>query len=148
MAHLQQVQTGLRVITHFQGRVYRQQPGQRREHSTVARIRKAAVQRRRVCLLSARDSRWLEEYGVAQPCFGPGCTHAHHTRKEIERMVKAGMLRWVGDSRNVATWPEDTRWISRRSQGYATMQLVDVGQLPDRKHLARLTAQVESQVGG
>ena len=140
LAHIQSVQTGLTVITHIQGRVYRQQ--RKREHSTASRIQPKAVQRRRVCLLSARDARWLEEYGVNQPCFGPGCTHAHHTRKEIERMVKAGTLRWVGDNSNVATYPEDRRWISRRSQGFATMQLVDVSRMPDRKHLAKITQEI------
>ncbi|MGA7885282.1 MAG: hypothetical protein WCA44_06020 [Acidobacteriaceae bacterium] len=142
MAHISTVQTGFRVETHVHGRVYRQQPSRKREQTTSARIQRKAVQRRRVCLLSARDARWLEEYAIPQPCSGPGCNHAHHTRKEIERMVKAGQLRWVGDSQNVASWPEDTRWISRRSQGFATMQLVDVGKLPDRKHLAQMKAKV------
>ncbi len=136
MAHIEQHQRGFTVVSHVQGRIYRQKP----EQSTAARTQRTAVQRRKVCLLSARDARWLEEYGTAQPCFGAGCTHAHHTRKEIERMVAKGMLRWVGGSTNVATWPEDTRWISRRSNGFASMQLVDVGQLPNRRHLASTMA--------
>jgi hypothetical protein len=139
MAHLQTVQTGFRVVTVVRGRVYRQQPSQRRQSSIATRIQPRSIQHRRICLLSARDARWLEEYGTAQPCFGPGCNHAHHTRKEIERMVKAGILRWVGEGQNVATYPEDRRWISRRSAGFAAMQLVDMRTMPDRKHLARMT---------
>ena len=123
MAQLQTTQTGFRVITRVQGRVCR------REQSTAARVGKKAVERRRVCLLSARDARLLEEYGVSQPCFGLGCHHKHYTRSQVEHMVKDGMLRWVGRSQNVAAWPEDRRWISKRSQGFAAMQLVDVSQM-------------------
>lgn len=143
MAHVQTTQTGLTVITHVHGRVYRNQPGRKREQSTASRTAPKAVQRRRICLLSARDARWLEEYAISQPCFGPDCRHAHHTRKEVERMVKAGILRWVAGSQNVATFPEDLRWVSKRSAGFSTMQLVDVGKLPDRKHLARMTEMAE-----
>ena len=123
MAHVQQVQTGFRVETHVQGRVYRQQPGRQREHSTAARVQKRAIQRRRICLLSSRDARWLEEYAVNQPCFGPGCTHAHHTRKQIEQMVASGQLRWIGESRNVAAWTDPREWRGVRG----SMQLVPLG---------------------
>jgi hypothetical protein len=139
LAHVQQIQTGLKVITHVHGRVYRQQPGQSRIQTTAARIQPKAVQRRRVCLLSSRDARWLTEYQIAQPCFGPGCCHAHHTRREIERLVAAGILVWVGAGQNVATWPDDYRWISRRSGGFSVLQLVDMRRMPDRKHLAKIT---------
>ena len=138
MAHIQNVQTGLTVVTHLHGRVYRQQPGRKREHTTASRTQANAIQHRRICLLSARDARWLEEYAISQPCFGGGCGHSHHTRREVERMVKAGILRWVGAGMNVATYPEDYRWISRRSGGFAAMQLVDMRRMPDRKHLARI----------
>ena len=128
IAHIETVTTGLRVITHVHGRVYRQQPGQKRkqpEQSLNARIRGAAKQRRRVCLLSTRDANWLEEYGISQPCFGPQCLHGHHTRKEIERMVKLGMLRWVGDAKaqNVAAYVDPRHWKGVKG----TMQLVPLG---------------------
>lgn len=127
MAHVETVTTGFRVITHVRGRVYRHD-GQKRkqpEQSLNSRIRGAAKQRRRVCLLSTRDAGWLEEYAISQPCFGPGCTHAHHTRKEIERMVKLGMLRWVGDAKaqNVAAFVDPRHWKGVRG----SMQLVPLG---------------------
>ena len=124
MAHLESIQTGNRVITHVAGRVYRQQPGRKRpEQSLSQRTRHAAKQRRRVCLLSVRDANWLEEYGVSQPCFGQGCTHAHHTRKAIEQAVKDGQLRWVGESKNVAAWTDPREWRGVRG----SMQLVPLG---------------------
>lgn len=128
MAHVEVVQTGFRVVTHVKGRVYRQQPSAQRkqpEQSLNSRIRGAAKQRRRVCLLSTRDANWLEEYGISQPCFGPGCTHAHHTRREIERMVAKGMLRWVGDARaqNVAAYVDPRHWKGVKG----SMQWVPLG---------------------
>ena len=128
MAHLESIQTGNRVITHVQGRVYRDQVGQRsgrhkREQSLASRTVTRAKQRRRVCLLSVRDASWLEEYGISQPCFGQGCTHAHHTRKAIEQAVKDGQLRWVGESKNVAAWTDPREWRGVRG----SMQLVPLG---------------------
>ena len=124
MAHVESIQTGNRVITHVAGRVYRQQPGRKRpEQSLSQRTRHAAKQRRRVCLLSVRDANCLEEYGVSHPCFGPGCKHAHHTRKAIEQAVKDGQLRWVGDSKNVAAWTDPREWKGVRG----SMQWVSLG---------------------
>lgn len=128
IAHIETVTTGLRVITHVHGRVYRQQPGQKRkqpEQSLGSRIRTAAKQRRRVCLLSVRDANWLEEYGISQPCFGPQCQHGHHTRKEIERMVTVGMLRWVDEkTKNVAAYVDPREWKGVKG----SMQWVPLGQ--------------------
>ena len=124
IAHVETIQTGNRVVTHVAGRVYRQQPGRKRpEQSLSQRTRHAAKQRRRVCLLSVKDACLLEEYGVSQPCFGPGCTHAHHTRKQIEQMVASGQLRWIGESRNVAAWTDPREWRGVRG----SMQLVPLG---------------------
>jgi len=128
LAHVETIQTGNRVTTYVKGRVYRQRPSrqQRRpEQSLNSRMRHAAKQRRRVCLLSVRDAIWLEEYSISQPCFGPGCTHAHHTRKQVEQMVAAGQLRWVGDGRtkNVAAWTDPREWRGVRG----SMQLVPLG---------------------
>ena len=136
VAHLETIRTGLTVTTFVRGRVYRQQQGQRREQrprpaqSLQARMSLKAKQRRRVCLLSARDARWLEEYGVGQPCHGPGCTHAHHTRARINALVASGDLRWIGDSENVAAWPDARIWKGVPSggpMGPKVMQLVPVG---------------------
>ena len=127
IAHVETVTTGFRVITHVHGRVYRQQPSQKRkqpEQSLNSRIRHAAKQRRRVCLLSTRDANWLEEYGISQPCFGPECKHGHHTRKEIERMVKLGMLRWVDEkAKNVAAYVDPRAWKGVKG----SMQWVPLG---------------------
>ncbi len=136
MAHLETIRTGLTVTTFVRGRVYRQQQGQRREQrprpaqSLQARMSLKAKQRRRVCLLSARDARWLEEYGVGQPCHGPGCTHAHHTRARINALVASGDLRWIGHSENVAAWPDARVWKGVPSggpMGPPVLQLVPVG---------------------
>jgi hypothetical protein len=128
MAHLETIQTGNRVVTHVQGRVYRDQVGQRsgrhqREHSLASRTVGKAKQRRRVCLLSVRDAGWLEQYGVSQPCFGSGCTHSHYTRRQIEQAVKTGALRWVGTSQNVAAWTDPREWKGVRG----SMQWVPLG---------------------
>jgi hypothetical protein len=130
IAHIETIQTGFHVVTHVQGRVYRQQAGQRKpEQSLKARTGAKAKQRRRVCLLSARDARWLEDHGVSQPCFGSSCTHAHHTRARIEVLVKSGELRWIGESKNVAAWPEARVWKGVPSggpMGPKVMQLVSI----------------------
>jgi hypothetical protein len=118
------------VVTHVQGRVYRQQAGQRKpEQSLKSRTGVKAKQRRRVCLLSARDARWLEDHGISQPCFGSQCQHAHHTRARIADLVKRGELRWVGESQNVACWPEARVWKGVPSggpMGAKVMQLVSI----------------------
>jgi len=134
MAHIETVQTGFRVETHIRGRVYRNEPGkgsqgpnQRPAQTLQSRMRPAAKQRRRVCLLSARDARWLRDHGISQPCFGPGCTHSHHTRARIEMLVKSGDLEWIGESKNVACWPDPREYKGARSGPVKTMQLVPVG---------------------
>ncbi|MGA2890331.1 MAG: hypothetical protein ABSE51_19985 [Terracidiphilus sp.] len=130
------------VTTHVRGRVYRDQQGRasgrhRHEQSLKSRIGKTAKQKRRVCLLSARDANWLEEYGTNQPCFGDQCHHAHHTRKQVEQMVHAGQLRWLDPkTKNVACWVDPRAWKGVRG----SMQWVPIGvgmsQL-ERRELAR-----------
>ncbi len=148
MAEIQTVQSGLRVITHIKGRVYRAQQGQRsnrhqREQNLSARTSGRPPQRRRICLLSARDARWLMEYGISQPCHGPECLHSHHTRAQIDVLVKSGNLRWVGKGENVACWPDPREW---RGMGEA-MQLVPIGagtSKLERREIARASmAQLE-----
>jgi len=132
MAHIETIQTGFRTVTHVQGRVYRQQVGQSQrkpEQSLSARTNLQAKQRRRVCLLSARDARWLEDHGVSQPCFGSACQHAHHTRARIAELVAKGELRWIGASKNVAAWHEHRVWKGVPSggpMGAKVMQLVSI----------------------
>jgi hypothetical protein len=131
MAHLETVHTGMRVITHVKGRVYRHEQGRasaaRPHQSLKDRARISAAKRRRVCLLNAREAEWLEDYAISQPCFGPHCHHQHFTRSMIEPLVKAGDLRWVGDSMNVAAWHDPRQLVTRRSMGMSTVQLRAVG---------------------
>lgn len=127
MAHIETVSTGFHVITHVKGRVYRDQGSMRKrpEQSLNARIRHAAKQRRRVCLLSTEAAYALEQFHVSQPCSGDGCNHAHHTRDRINALVKSGDLRWVGAGENVAAWVDGRVWKGVPSEGYQTMQLVE-----------------------
>lgn len=128
MAHLETVQTGLRVVTYVRGRVVRSQDrGTRPVQGVHDRLRSAAKRRRRICLLSARDAELLEMFGVAQPCSGQGCRHSHHTREEMERMVAQGDVRWVGRTENVVAWRDARQLAVRRSAGVSTVQLVEVG---------------------
>jgi hypothetical protein len=132
LAHIETVQTGFRVVTHVRGRVYRNQPGRKigPEQTLKAKIKPNAVQRRRVCLLSAHDALLLESDGVSQPCHGPACRHGHHTRAKIESLVARGELRWIGEGQNVAAWPESKRWKGVPSggpMGPKVMQLVVCG---------------------
>ncbi len=125
VAHVTMIQTGRRAITHVAGRVHCDQVGQRRQQNGArkpeqglrARMLHAARQRLRVCLLSARDARWMEDYGIVQPCVGPGCHHSHHTRVQIEALVQSGSLRWVGGAENVAMWAEARTWKGVPSGG-------------------------------
>lgn len=127
MAHLETVQTGTRVITYVQGRVYRHQGGVRKPQTLGVRIQPAARQRRRVCLLSANDAYFLESYSISQPCHGDGCRHSHFTRDRIEFLVHRGDLRWVGKNQNVAAWVNGREWRAKMSQGMNVMQLVECG---------------------
>ena len=146
MAHVEVVQTGLRVVTHVRGRVTRYSAGEqsnqsrKREQSLAARSQAGAKRRLRVCLLSALDARHLADYGVSQPCHGPQCRHRHHTRERIEALVKSGDLAWVGEGQNVAAWPDPREW---RGLG-GSMQWVPVGSGMSRleqRELARASFQ-------
>lgn len=84
----------------------------------------ASKERRRVCVLSARGARELEHWGMAQPCYGNGCHHHHQTREEVEKLVREGVMRWVGIGKNVAAYSFARTWQGRTSAGMKTMQLV------------------------
>ena len=126
MAHIESVSTGNHVITFVRGRIYRDQGSQKKkpEQTLQSRIRHAAKQRRRVCLLSTEAAYALEQFHVSQACFGATCQHAHHTRSRIVALVKSGDLRWVGAGENVAAWVDGRIWKGAPSQGYQVMQLV------------------------
>lgn len=83
--------------------------------------------RRHVCVLNWTAAEQLEGYGVSQPCFGPACQHAHHTRARIEMLVKAGELRWIGLGQNVAAWVTDKTWkgVPSGPERVKVMQLVN-----------------------
>ena len=151
MAHLETIRTGFRVETRVRGRVYRSggDVGRRR-----VRVERKTVQRRLVCLLSSKAAWLLEEFSISQPCHGPECNHAHHTRAKIQALVQAGELRWVGKGQNVAAWAVGVKaekgatvggdsggireWRGMKSQGYSTMQLVEPSDPRlDRRHVER-----------
>jgi hypothetical protein len=117
MAHIEQVHTGFKVVTHVRGRVYRDQGSERvRPSQTLKdRIKPLAVKRRTVCVLSAQSAAQLQEFNINQPCHGPECTHAHHTRNRIRRLIESGDLRWVGNGENVAAWVSDPNWRGVKS---------------------------------
>jgi len=86
----------------------------------------ASKERRRVCVLSARGGNELEHWGMAQPCFGPGCFHTHQTREAIADLVAKGIMKWVGVGKNVAAYTYGRTWKAMPSgpQREKVMQLV------------------------
>jgi hypothetical protein len=128
MAHIETVQTGMRVITHVRGRIYRSQQMGPRAPKVRTILSTTKKLRRTVCLLSAKEAEWLQDFGISQPCFGPQCNHKHMTRSEVEKMVKAGDVRWIGESQNVAGWYDPKHLVVRRSMGMiGCVQLRAVG---------------------
>ena len=129
LAHLEQTTTGFKVITHVRGRVYRKDRGHftKPSQSLKARVSLGAVKRRTVCVLSALAADQLESWGINQPCHGPTCTHAHHTRARIRMFIESGELRWVGNGENVAAWTADLTWkgVPSGPERVKVMQLVN-----------------------
>ena len=122
MAHIEHVQTGVRVKTHIRGRVFRFAPKAKRT-VTIPRSR----ERRRVCVMSTHDGRMLEHWSEGQPCFGPRCTHTHQTREQVDRLVAEGILRYVpGSSNNVAAYSFGREWkgVPSGTERMKVMQLV------------------------
>src|ERR1700724_52538 len=126
MARVEAVQTNGCVTTHVRGREYRFTPTHKPTKNLLQRM-KVATKRRRICVLSHHGAQQLENWNQNQPCFGPGCHHAHYTRDEVDAMVTAGDLRWVGGGENVAAWREPRELAARKSGGVMTMQWVPVG---------------------
>src|SRR5271157_225342 len=101
MADLQRVQTGARIETRVSGRQFRFAPNSQPAHSR---------ERRRICVLSAHSSRMLECWEQEQPCSGPRCTHIHLSRESVARLVRDGVMRWIGRERNVAGYTYGREW--------------------------------------
>ena len=109
MAHFETVKTGDKIETRIRGRSFRFAP-QRAKAKGLERP-PASRERRRVCVLDSHNGRMLECWGVDQPCFGPRCTHRHHTRDEVDKLVKDGILKYVaGSQRNVAVYTYARTW--------------------------------------
>jgi hypothetical protein len=124
LAHFETIQTGNRVETHIRGRVFRYAPKQPKGLQRPP----ASKELRRVCVLDGHHGAMLERWGVDQPCHGPRCTHRHHTRAEVEKLVRDGILKYVaGSQRNVAVYVYGRIWKGVPSggpQGAKVMQLV------------------------
>lgn len=131
MAHIERVQTGVRVETHIRGRVFRFAPRDKgkakRSASGDRTVTVRSKERRRVCVLSSHSGRMLEHWGEAQQCFGPKCTHTHQTREHVDRLVAEGVLRYVpGSSNNVAAYSFGREWkgVPSGTERMKVMQLV------------------------
>lgn len=102
MAILEREQRGQEEIVRIQGRVmkvkHEPKPGE-----------KPPRELRMICVLSGAGARALTELGIAQPCFG-NCYHSHHTRALVERLVRDGLLRWLGKGKNVAAYTGNREW--------------------------------------
>lgn len=123
MAHVEAIETNGSVVTRVRGREYRYTPNHKPTRNLMQRM-KVATRRRRICVLSHHGAQQLENWNQNQPCFGPGCHHAHYTRDEVEKMVSAGDLRWVGAGENVAAWREPRFLAIRQSGPVTTIQWV------------------------
>lgn len=118
MAHITTIQTNGRTDTRVEGRLFRKfarkSPGQR----------VSAREARRVCVLNRQAGRELEHWGQNQPCFGPKCQHRHHTRDAVLKLIKQGIMKWVGAGENVAAYTDGKEWRPAPSAGYTVLQLV------------------------
>ena len=101
MAEIQRIQMGDRVATHVRGRAFRYAP-QAGKHKSK--------DRRRICVLSAHASRMLEHWGEYQHCSGAKCTHTHQSREAVAKLVRDGVMRWIGRERNVAGYTYGREW--------------------------------------
>jgi len=125
MAHIEHVQTGVRVKTHIRGRVFRFAPKQSSSKHQFGVVK--SRERRRVCVLSRQAGQMLEHWQEGQPCFGPKCTHTHQTREQVDALVVEGVLRYVpGSSNNVAAYSFGREWkgVPSGPERMKVMQLV------------------------
>lgn len=88
--------------------------------------RSRSSEKRKVCLLSDRGGKELEMWGIGQPCFGAKCCHTHITRIAANRMYKEGIIRFVGQGRNVAAYAYARTWkgVPSGPERMKVMQLV------------------------
>ena len=116
MAQIHKTQTGDQVKVQVRGRVFRYAP-----------VAPRSKERRRVCVLSSWSGAMLDRWGINQPCHGPNCTHTHQTREAVDVLVRDGVLRYIGQGRNVASYSYGRTWKgvpSGSPLGPKVMQLV------------------------
>lgn len=120
MAQIQQVQTGARIETHVRGRVFRYAP------QLPKGQRPSSKERRRICVLSHHSGRLMEHWGYGEECHGPTCHHTHLTREAVDGLVRDGVLKYIGDGRNVASYTFGRTWKGAPSgnERVKVMQLV------------------------
>lgn len=118
MAHLTVTETSGRIETHIRGRVFR------KSHKKSTAGRQSSKEKRRICVMNARDGAGLEHWNQNQACFGPTCQHSHYTRDAVVSLIATGTMRWIGDGKNVAAFTQTRVFIPKSSGGMACMQLV------------------------
>lgn len=115
MASIDRIQTGVTTFEVHRGRIMRVQ---------IQASTQPSKERRTVCVLSLAGATALTDWGIAQPCFG-NCTHSHHTRDLVERLVQAGSLRWIGRGKNIAAWIAGREWRAKPS-GYPAVKVMQL----------------------
>ena len=65
---------------------------------------------------------------TAYKCYGG--PHIHLTRSQVDRLVHAGQMAWVGNGKRMAAFVSGRTWAKKLSaNGVATMQMVPGGVL-------------------
>jgi hypothetical protein len=62
-----------------------------------------------VCILNEEDARSFSCADIAHRCASR--RHHHYTKKEVEALVKAGELVWLGKHRKAAAFRNARSWI-------------------------------------
>jgi len=63
----------------------------------------------KVCILNEGDARSFKFAGIAHRCSSR--RHHHFSRKEVDELVKAGELIWLGKHRRVAAFRSARSWV-------------------------------------
>ena len=62
-----------------------------------------------ICILNESDARKLTIGGIAHKCRSR--RHHHYSRAEVDGLVKAGELIWLGQHKKIATYLNARSWI-------------------------------------
>jgi hypothetical protein len=92
---------------------------------------KAKQYARWVCVISRKQARSMGPVSISYRCRD--ASHAHYKREQVDELVTAGEMEWVGDHCRVATFSEHKIWAKTPSGPVHTMQLVEPAEVYGRR---------------